>query len=141
MLQMRTSADGRAEQDVHGGRGRLKTEGDEATAYENVREREGSVSHPGCGSKRALSQRPSEESRIKAIGCPPTPLITFSLLSPPLKCCQFTSLLSFSDELSFCYIKTQWSSTFSLIIFGCCVGFLWRVADCCWRSLNIMGQR
>lgn len=86
------------------------------TAHENARE--GSVSHPGCCSKGALSQRPSEESRIKAVGWPPTPLITYSLLSPPLKCCQFTSLLSFSDELSFCYIKTQWSSTFTVIGFA-----------------------
>lgn len=50
---------------------------------------------------------PSEVARIKAVAQSPPPLITYSLLCPPLKCCQFTSLLSFSAELCFCYIKIQ----------------------------------
>lgn len=73
---------------------------------ERARERE--VSAILHGPQRGhCPRRPSEDARIKAATWSPPPLITYSLLSPPLKCCQFTSLLSFSAELCFCYIKIQ----------------------------------
>lgn len=72
------------------------------------REREREVSAILHGPQRGhCPRRPSEDARIKAATWSPPPLITYSLLSPPLKCCQFTSLLSFSAELCFCYIKIQ----------------------------------
>lgn len=89
--------------------------------WESEREGEGSVCHSACPSKRALSPASlwgcPHQSRPPGITWPPPPLITYSLLSLPLKYCQFTSLLSFSAELCFCYIKIQQKSAHKHVVF------------------------